>query len=59
MKCEVCGMGPMQGVTIHRVGPKGAPTTQWRCDAHLGENTVDEGVAEVVAILESADEEQH
>lgn len=34
MTCEICGQGPRNGVTIHRINRKGIPGV-WRCDAHL------------------------
>ena len=33
MKCEICGIGSMQGVTLYRRNPKGE-TGIWRCAEH-------------------------
>lgn len=33
MKCEICGMGPIDGVTVYRQNAKGQPGV-WRCADH-------------------------
>ena len=54
MKCETCGKGPMQGVTIHRTTPKGEDP-HWRCESHMPQGaTVAPEVAELVAIIEGS-----
>jgi hypothetical protein len=57
MKCEICGQGPMHGVSVFRANPKGQKGI-WRCDAHLGDTKPDPEVRELVAILESGGKKQ-
>ena len=52
LKCEVCGQGPAQGVTLFRVGPKGQPTTHWRCEPDLA-TAPDPELAQTVATIEA------
>jgi hypothetical protein len=49
MRCEICGRGPKDGVTLHRQNAKGVDGI-WRCDDH---NTmpVDPWVARLRTIL--------
>ena len=51
VKCEICGFGPADGVTVHRTNEYGVEGI-WRCEQHL-DGPVDEDVAELVAVLES------
>lgn len=51
VQCEVCGQGPINGVSVFRQNPKGEKG-RWRCEAHL-EKQPDPGVRELVSILES------
>ena len=51
MKCEWCGLGPHDGITVFRVNEKGVPGI-WRCEKDLDRKPPDD-VAEIVAILES------
>lgn len=34
MKCDKCGKGPQDGVSLYRVNEKGVPG-KWRCEKHL------------------------
>lgn len=36
MRCQKCGKGPMDGVTIYRANEKVVPGI-WRCEVHLDE----------------------
>ncbi len=50
MKCEICKLGPEDGVTIHRqnnFGEKGI----WRCEDH-NEKIVESDIQELVNVLE-------
>ena len=52
MKCQVCGKGPVEGVSLFRVNAKGQPFVG-RCRAHLGASApVD---PEVEAIVNAID----
>ena len=46
MKCEICGEGPSQGVTVYRQNPLGE-VGRWRCEDHNSAD-VDRGVQELV-----------
>lgn len=52
MKCEWCGKGPQDGVSLYRINEKGVPGI-WRCEADL-DRRPDEDVAELVGIIEAA-----
>jgi len=54
MKCEVCGFGPMHGVTVYRQNSKGEKG-RWRCGGH-NEAAIDPEVAEVVDSIENLGE---
>ena len=51
MRCEVCGRGPMDGVTVYRVNPKGEAGV-WACKDHRL-LPADPEVQELVDVLES------
>lgn len=55
MECEICGKGPMEGVSIHRTGKKGpGQDPHWRCESDMPKaKVVDQEVAELVAIIEN------
>lgn len=57
MKCEWCGKGLQDGVSLFRVNEKGVPGI-WRCEADL-DRRPDEQVAQIVAAIESADAKRH
>jgi len=57
MKCEWCGLGPQDGVTVFRINEKGVAGI-WRCEKDL-DRKPDEDVAEIVAILESGNARTH
>ena len=54
MKCEICGQGPADGISVYRTGEKGEGVDpHWRCKPHLPpHNEVDEGVIELTEHLE-------
>lgn len=52
MKCEICGKGPQDGVTVFRQNPKGEKGI-WHCAEHNAAK-VDSEVVAVVEVLESA-----
>jgi hypothetical protein len=57
MKCEVCGCGPQQDVSIYRTGGKGPGINpHWRCLQHK-EQPMPE-VETLVAVIESHDRGQ-
>lgn len=58
MKCEICGQGPMNGVTVYRTGEKGSgKDPHWRCQFHMtAEQRPDDEVASLVAIIERDNE---
>ncbi len=52
MKCEVCGQGPANGVSLFRLNAKGE-IGRWGCEFHLPPDTQPEDdVREIVAIIE-------
>ena len=52
MKCEVCGYGPEEGLSIFRVNPKGV-TGIWRCREHLAPgHKIDAVVEDIVSTIE-------
>lgn len=55
MKCEICGRGPAEGVSIFRQNAYGEPGI-WRCKA-CNEQPIDPEVKEIVEIIEGADRE--
>ena len=59
MKCEICGMGPLHGISVYRTGPTGQKTTQWRCEAHLPTEKRNEDVIETVNLIESEEKPKH
>lgn len=58
MKCETCGQGPANGVSLFRLNAKGQ-TGRWGCEFHLppDKQPVDD-LRELVAIIESAQREK-
>lgn len=50
MKCEICGKGMEQGVTLFRVNELGV-TGVWRCREHM-EKQPDPIVEDIVNIIE-------
>ena len=56
MKCEICALGPEQGVTLYRQNPFGEKGI-WRCwrDTKV---TVDPETKRLVDVLESTDEDR-
>ena len=55
--CEVCGLGPVHGITVFRSAPKGGPAHP-KCVRHL-DAILDKMVSEIVAILEQPSQEKH
>ena len=54
MKCEICGQGLTNGVSLYRTVPKGQ-VGPWRCEVHLTtKNKPDAETVELVSIIESA-----
>lgn len=51
MKCEICGKGPAEGVSVFRTNPKGV-TGVWRCREHL-ETAIDPSVQQAVSVIEA------
>ena len=51
--CAVCGKGPAEGVTVHRMSAKGRPGL-WACNEHKDQfdGKVDEEILEITKILE-------
>lgn len=47
--CELCGLGPADGVTTYRTNPKGEKGV-WRCDSHV-EKTPPDDVKELVEAI--------
>jgi hypothetical protein len=54
VKCEVCGKGLADGVSLFRQNATGQPGV-WRCEVD-NQAPVDEGVALVTAIVEGMSE---
>jgi len=53
-KCEVCGDGMDEGISLFRVNPTGESGV-WRCKRHLNhiqESEIDSGVLSVVNAIE-------
>ena len=50
LKCEVCGLGPADGVTVFRQNETGVPGV-WRCAPHTHVE-IDPGVGDLVTTLE-------
>ena len=50
MKCEICRLGPADGLSVYRVNPKGQEGI-WRCKPHLGSSAPI--APEVAAIAEA------
>lgn len=57
MQCEVCGQGPMQGISVFRTGEKGGEP-HWRCEFHA-EGMIDPETKEIVHLIEGAGREAH
>lgn len=51
MKCEICGLGPEEGVTVFRQNPLGEVGV-WRCRED-NEVAVDPGVRDLVEVIKS------
>ena len=51
MKCEICDLGPEQGVTLYRQNPMGEKGV-WRCSEH-NQAEVEAEVQRLVDVLES------
>ena len=56
MKCEICGLGPRNNVSIYRQNPYGDKGI-WRCLKH-NEASVDPDVEKLVNILEQQETTQ-
>lgn len=59
--CEVCGMGPRQGIAIYRTGGKGAGVNpHWRCSVHNTQDShkVSDDVAVITAVIEGIGQTQ-
>lgn len=57
MKCEICGKGPTDGVSVLRVNAKGIPGI-WRCRTDLGASAPpDPEVMALVNVIDPAQEE--
>jgi len=52
--CEICGKGPVDGVTMWRVNEKGVPGI-WRCRAHLTIEQADKQDPETVRLVNIID----
>ena len=57
MKCEKCGKGPQDGISLYRINEKGVPG-KWCCEKHLDPNkhpAPDPETVRLVKILEAKD----
>lgn len=50
--CEICGMGPEDGITVYRNNAKGEKA-QWRCAGHL-DREANPLVEKLVTTIEAA-----
>ena len=51
--CEICGKGPVQGVTVYRANEKGVKG-RWRCNHHLNETAFQRAMDSEVSAIERA-----
>ena len=54
MKCEVCGLGPVEGVTVYRQNVRGE-VGRWRCREH-NDVAVEPEVERLVSVIEGTSE---
>ena len=57
MKCEVCGLGPVGGVTVYRQNALGE-VGRWRCREH-NDVTVEPEVERLVSVIEAPTQERN
>ena len=52
MKCEICNLGPEEGVTIYRQNPLGEKGI-WRCQQHSRAAALDPETQNLVRVIEA------
>jgi len=59
MRCEICGQGALQGVSVYAIDPPGVDGRRWRCVVHLPpKHEVDSDVRDIVELIENDEEEK-
>jgi hypothetical protein len=53
VRCETCGLGPINNMTVYRTTPKGE-LPHWRCKEHMPAPINDPELEEVVSSIEHA-----
>lgn len=56
MRCRVCNLGPMEGVTVYRENPPGEMPAVWACKEHRTV-PVDPEDQRLIDVLEGLDPE--
>ena len=53
IRCEICGRGPAQGITVYRANAKGQKGI-WRCEMHLNEAALEVAMDPAIVAIDNA-----